>query len=174
MPVPISVGAVDIQFWRMSSMFKSVSVLLLVFAPYGQMCVAQADAPKNVTLHELTANPKKFDGEFVRVRASALMGWEGDNFLVEPREFSPTKRKFTDSSVALVWIECLSDNECNGLMGLEYGSGTITGRFHYVPSRAGRIGNRVFDPGPFQLEIIRISEVKYGDWLTEPWFSPVR
>lgn len=158
----------------MSSVSKGVTVLLLVVSVSGPPCLAQADTPKNLTLHDLTANPKRFNGTLVRVRASALIGWEGDTFLIEPHGPANAKPELTDQSAAPIWIDCGSSQSykaCNGLRGIEHGSATFIGRFRYVPNDAGR-GNAMFDPGPFQLEVVRITEIQYADRPLEPMFSP--
>lgn len=136
------------------------------------LCPAQTEAPREVTLCDLATNPSNFDGKFVRVRASASIGWEGDNFLVEPHESSPPKRCFSARVPLSIWITCKSVNACSGLVGLQFGgSGAFTGKFHSPPDAADRTRVKVFDPGPLQLEVTRISDIKYSDFSVESWFN---
>jgi hypothetical protein len=89
------------------------------------------------------------------------MGWEGDNFLSDSSELAslrvPSHRPMS------VWFYCKPDHKqqvCDtvSLVGSPF-RGTFTGYFHFVPDQKSRMKD-VFDPGPLQLEIAGIFELR--------------
>ena len=109
---------------------------------------------------DLSKNPRKFDGRLVRVRAWLAFGWEGDNFLFDSME--PASRKMPSQRSASVWFYCKPDHERKVWDTIKFGGppvlGTFTGYFHFVPDQKSRMKD-VFDPGPFQLEVIGVSDL---------------
>jgi hypothetical protein len=122
-------------------------------------CAAWAqESPAVAGVVELSRNPAKYDGRLVSVRAWLEIGWEGDNFLVDHSE--PSRH---DTARPRVWLYC--DPEYNRqVCGEAYNRykrpvlATFTGYFHFVPDKKVRMKD-VFDPGPLQLQAIRISDV---------------
>ena len=118
------------------------------------------ELPTTATISELSKNPRKFDGHLVQVRAWPALGWEGDNFLFDSAK--PAPRKTADFRAASVWFYCKPDSERKVWDTIQLGDspvlGTFTGYFHFVPDQKSRI-NAMFDPGPLQLDVIRISDL---------------
>jgi len=111
-------------------------------------CVAQR-VPTDVSISDLSLHPGKFDGRLVRVRASLIVGWEGDNFLIDP--LKPRPKTMPSRNPPSVWVydltavkaACDPQTVC-----------LFTGRFHFVPKSRMQ---SVFDPGPLQLEVVSTS-----------------
>jgi hypothetical protein len=100
-----------------------------------------------------------FDGRLVRVQAWLVFGWEGDNFLLDA---SLRPDRITEvSGGPAIWLYCKPGYEpfVYGAMrpGARRVLATFTGYFHFVPDPKLRFHD-VFDPGPFQLEAIRVSD----------------
>ena len=114
--------------------------------------------PVEVTLEDLSSYPQKFDGHLVRVRALLVLGWEGDNFLIDPSK--PTPEGFPSRNPAAVWFHCKPE-----LQKQVYGSirpnerrrvfGSYTGYFHFV--RKPQIMNGAFNPGTLQFDAVEVS-----------------
>jgi hypothetical protein len=62
-------------------MTRSGQCLAVFICTLWTLVLTAQKSPTVVTLAELSANPVKFDGRLVSVRASLDLGWEGDNFL---------------------------------------------------------------------------------------------
>jgi hypothetical protein len=121
--------------------------------------VAQ-EMPTIVRLADLSKTPEKFDGRLVQVRGWLAFGWEGDNYLFDSSDPAPLEMPSHPS--ASVWFYCKPDHERQVWDTVKFGGapvlGTVTGYFHFVPKRKSRMKN-TFDPGPFQLEVIRVSDL---------------
>lgn len=114
------------------------------------------EIPRIATVAELSHNPPKFDGQLVSVRARLQLGWEGDNFLVDPSK--PSRH---DTARPRVWLNCDAEHDrqvCGEAFNKRPALATFTGYFHFVPDKKLRKKD-VFDPGPLQLQAIRISDV---------------
>jgi hypothetical protein len=113
-------------------------------------CVAQ-QVPADVSISDLSLHPGKFDARLVRVRASLVVGWEGDNFLIDP--LKPRPKTMPSRKPASVWVYDLTSVKaaCDPQTVCLF-----TGRFHFVPDTKSRMQS-VFDPGPLQLEVSRTS-----------------
>jgi hypothetical protein len=61
--------------------------------------------PVPTTVAYLSQHQRDMDGRLVRVRARVLVGWEGDNFLVDPTESVVQKGRSTNES-EMLWISC--------------------------------------------------------------------
>ena len=127
------------------------------------MCTAVSvgqELPAIASLADLSKNPEKFDGRLVQVRAWLAFGWEGDNYLFDSSD--PAPRKMPSHPSASVWFYCKPDHERQVWDTVKFGGppvlGTFTGYFHFVPERKSRLKD-VFDPGPLQLEVIRVSDL---------------
>jgi hypothetical protein len=107
------------------------------------------------TIADLSKNPSKFDGRLVRVRALLERGWEGDDFLSDSA--TPVSHPHPH-----VWFYVNPGYErlISGAVGIGFPNvlGTFTGYFHFVPNQKSRTRD-VFDPGPFQLEVIAVSNL---------------
>jgi hypothetical protein len=116
------------------------------------------EPPAIVRLAELSKTPEKFDGRLIQVRAWLAFGWEGDNYLFESSD--PAPLKMPTNARGSVWLYCKPDHERQVCDAVKYSvlpvSGTFTGYFHFVPERKGRT-NGMFDPGPLQLEVIKVA-----------------
>ena len=136
-----------------------LTVCLVVF------CVASTgqELPTTVSVPELSKNPRKFDGHLVQVRAWLALGWEGDNFLFDSEK--PAPRKTADFRAASVWFYCKTDRERKVCDTIQFGGppvlGTFTGYFHFAPDQKSRMKD-VFDPGPLQLEVVRVADLANG------------
>ena len=112
------------------------------------------------SISDLAQHPLRFDGRLVVVRARLAMGWEGDNFLLDPS--APLNGSLASLSPESVWLYCKPGHECQPDRTVEGGhwvvAGTFVGYFHFVPDHKSRRGD-VFDPGPFQLEGIGVFDV---------------
>jgi hypothetical protein len=104
------------------------------------------------------------DGRLVRLRARVLVGWEGDNFLVDPSESAVQKGRSTSES-AMLWIFCEPRYErqvCKPAFDASFGKRdagpvfTFTGYFHFAPNEKSR-SKSVFDPGPLQFSATALS-----------------
>jgi hypothetical protein len=107
---------------------------------------------------ELSRNPAKFDGRLVSIRAWLEFGWEGDNFLLDRSE--PSRH---DTARPRVWLYCDAEHDrkvCSDAYNRYKRPvlATFTRYFHFVPDKKVRMKD-VFDPGPLQLQAIRISDV---------------
>lgn len=135
-----------------------LTVCLVVF------CVASTGQElTTVSVPELSKNPRKFDGHLVQVRAWLALGWEGDNFLFDSEK--PAPRKTADFRAASVWFYCKPDRERKVCDTIQFGGppvlGTFTGYFHFAPDQKSRMKD-VFDPGPLQLEVVRVADLANG------------
>jgi hypothetical protein len=113
--------------------------------------------PIDVTIHELAAHPKTFDGRLVRVYGVPTLGWEGDNFL---REWPEQKK----GGPASLWFYCpaKTERETFALLDAANVRGrsvlfVFTGYFHFAPKSVKE--REVFDPGPLHLEVLRASRL---------------
>jgi len=129
------------------------------------------ELPTIASVTELSKNARKFDGHLVQVRAWLAFGWEGDNFLFDSAK--PAPHNTADFRAPSVWFYCkpddyrdrtplrtLGDLERKGCDTIKIDVspilGTFTGYFHFVTDQKTRMKD-VFDPGPFQLEVIGVS-----------------
>lgn len=112
-------------------------------------CSAQ-DAPTDVSISDLSLHPEKFDAHLVRVRAFLIVGWEGDNFLIDPSKPRPTA--MPSRKPPSVWL--LDLTPVKAACGPETVC-VFTGRFHFVKKPQMQFGT--FDPGPLQFEVVRTS-----------------
>jgi len=107
----------------------------------------------DVTIYDLGANPQKFDGRQVRVRALLVFGWEGDNFLSDP-----TPRNLPSGSPAYLWFYCKPEREQQVYGRFRPDGRSIQawfkGYFHFVSQPQG---NGMFNPGHLQFEATEIS-----------------
>jgi hypothetical protein len=116
--------------------------------------------PTVASVTALSKNSRNFDGHLVQVRAWLVFGWEGDNFLFD--SVKPAPRKTGDFRAASVWFYCKPGDQGKVCATIQFGVapvlGTFTGYFHFVPDQKLRRKD-LFDPGPLQLEVIRISDL---------------
>jgi hypothetical protein len=117
--------------------------------------------PIDVTVAELSLTEYKFDGKLVRVRARPEMGWEGDSFLCDPPpgsyEMCPDRPKLWFS------VDPAHEKELSRVFWSTKDDpvvGTFLGYFHLVPINREHIGEGIFDPGPFHLRVIGVSDVR--------------
>jgi hypothetical protein len=112
--------------------------------------------------------PRKFDGLLVRVRARAVVGWEGDDFLYDPTEQAGGK---APGRAGAVWFYCNAENGRLVYAAIDrrnsFTTATFTGYFHFVPDPKNR-GKHMFDPGRLQLEVVGVSDVAKSQ---TPWVS---
>lgn len=96
------------------------------------------------------------------VRAWLVMGWEGDNFLFDAS--APPDRNMPSRVTPSIWLYCKPEHEeqVYGAISRQRVLGTFTGYFHFVPDQKSRIQS-VFDPGPLQLEGIRVTQLDSED-----------
>jgi hypothetical protein len=62
----------------------------------------------DVAVRDLSQTPRKFDGLLVRVRARAVVGWEGDDFLYDPTEQAGGNK--APGRAGAVWFYCNAEN----------------------------------------------------------------
>ena len=131
-----------------------VCVMLSYIVSTGQ------ELPTAASVTELSKNPRNFNGHLVKVGAWLVFGWEGDNFLFDSQK--PAPRKTADFRAASVWFYCKPGGQGKACDTIQFGVApmlrTFTGYFHFVPDQKSRRKD-VFDPGPFQLEVIGISDL---------------
>ncbi len=117
--------------------------------------VAVAD-PIETTITDLSLHAKDFDGHLVHINAVLVLGWEGDNFLLDPSKPAPVYMPSRDP--ASIWFYCnpIHEKQVYAAIGQErriYGS--FKGYFHWVEKP--RIVNGLFDPGSLQFEAVEAS-----------------
>jgi hypothetical protein len=120
------------------------------------------EIPIVTSIIDLSLHPLRFDGCLVLVRARMSFGWEGDNFLSDPSiPFDPPYGRpavwyyHKPDRPPLVYGHELLFNSAP-IATPDHTVGAFTGYFHFVPDEKSRIKD-VFDPGPLQLEVIRVS-----------------
>jgi hypothetical protein len=122
--------------------------------------------PTVVTVTYLSTHPKEMDGKRVSVRARLEMGWEGDNFLVDPGDESVQAER-PSKPPARIWIYCDPRDEwrvCAPVFDASVGRGykgavaTFIGRFHFEPDRKAQ-WKGVFQTGPLQLSADSVSDI---------------
>ena len=118
-----------------------------------------ARTPLQITISDLAANPGKFDGQFVRVRALLVYGWEGDDFLSDPTPQS------TRPPHLWVYWEPEHDKDIAGAFRADRESveAWFMGYFRFVPNHRP---NGMFDPGSLQLEAIEVSDSQLSQSLS--------
>ena len=140
-----------------------VALLLTTFSPFAG---AQQLSGKDVTVRGLATHPQVFDGQLIKVKGLITFGWEGDNFLLDLPNSQNANLKRQFESKPRLWFYG-NEGEINKAWeayqklwskGSGFASGTFTGYFHFVPSAKGRMKD-VFDPGPFQLEVVTVSDI---------------
>jgi hypothetical protein len=112
----------------------------------------QSTKAPDVTVYELSRQPREYDGHLVRVRAVVVLSWEGDNFLSDPNP--------QNTAPPYVWIywnaergqQIYTEIRSAGRRSVY---GWFTGIFHFVPRP--RVINGAFYPGPLQLEAVSAS-----------------
>lgn len=82
------------------------------------------------------------------------MGWEGDNFLREsPEQNKGARRELWFYPVAGRDAEIVGELDHLNVRSRDV-LFVFTGTFHFAPGRSR--GHEVFDPGPYQLEVINV------------------
>jgi hypothetical protein len=127
----------------------SIVFLGLVYSSGRLQSEEESTKAADVTVHELSRQSQVYDGHLVRVRAVAVLGWEGDNFLSDP---SPQS-----AAPPYVWIHWNTDRVYEQIKSAGRTSvyGWFTGIFHFVPKP--HVINGAFYPGPLQLEAVEAS-----------------
>jgi hypothetical protein len=96
----------------------------------------------------------------VRVRARAVLGWEGDNFLYDSPEQAGGNK--SPGRAGAVWFYCNAENRRQVYAVIDrrnsFTMATFTGYFHFVPDPKNRVKD-TFDPGRLQIEIVSVSDV---------------
>jgi len=148
---------------------------LLTLFVCGILCCSLSAAqtkPLDVAVSDLSQTPRKFDGVLVRVRARAVVGWEGDDFLYDPTEQAGGNK--APSRAGAVWFYCNAENGRHVYAAIDrrnsFTTATFTGYFHFVPDAKNR-GKHMFDPGRLQLEVVGVSDVAKSQ---TPWVSKGR
>jgi hypothetical protein len=104
------------------------------------------------------------DGKFVAVRARIEVGWEGDNFLVDP--IGPDGKSPTEAPK--LWIFCeprYAQRVCGPAFDASFGRGyqgavaTFTGYFHFAPDVKAQ-WKGVFLTGPLQFSAVSVSDLE--------------
>jgi len=112
-----------------------------------------SDRPIETSITDLSEHAKSLDGHLVRVPAVLVLGWEGDNFLVDPSKPDPLEMPSRDP--ASVWFYTKRDSEARvfGAIGrARVVYGVFEGYFHLVAKP--QMVNRVVYPGSLQFEAI--------------------
>ena len=112
--------------------------------------------PRFTTIRELASNPRKFDRQYVQLRAWPAMGWEGDNYLFE----QPYRPGMLVSGAPALWIYTSDADLGGGFDGIRLmnqSGGFFRGYFHYV---ANSKSNGMFNPGPLQFDVTSASKLK--------------
>jgi hypothetical protein len=122
-------------------------------------------SPINVTVANLSLHAREMDGKLVRVRARVEVGWEGDNFLVDPVDAVAQKGKSSNPRARL-WIYCdprYAHQVCDPVFaasasrGHEGALGTFIGYFHFAPDTKSQT------KGVFQTEALQFSATSVSD-----------
>ena len=142
---------------------RRASERFLTLFVYTTLCCSISSAqtkPIDVAVRDLSQTPRKFDGLLVRVRARAVVGWEGDDFLYDPPEQASGNKR--PGRAEAVWFYCNAENGRQVYAAIDrmnsFTMATFTGYFHFVPDPKNRV-KHMFDPGPLQLEIVSVSDV---------------
>ena len=142
---------------------KRAGERLLTLFVCGILCCSLASAqtkPIDVAVGDLSQTPRKFDGLLLRVRARAVVGREGDDFLYDPTE-QAGGNKAPDRAGA-VWFYCNAENGRQVYAAIDrknsFTTATFTGYFHFAPDPKNR-GKHMFDPGRLQFEVVAVSDV---------------
>jgi len=142
---------------------KHASERLLTFFVYATLYCSISSAqtkPIDAAIRDLSQTPRKFDGLLVRLRALAVLGWEGDNFLYDPPEQAAENKR--PRRARAVWFYCNAENGRQVYAAIDrrnsFTKATFTGYFHFVPDPKNR-GKHMFDPGRLQLEVVGVSDV---------------
>jgi hypothetical protein len=102
----------------------------------------------------------KVDGLLVRVRARAVVGREGDDFLYDPTEQARGNK--APGRAGAVWFYCNAENGRQVYAAIDrrnrFTTATFTGYFHFVPDPENR-EKHMFDPGRLQFEVVAVSDV---------------
>jgi len=112
-----------------------------------------------VTVADLAQNPQKFDGRLVRVDALFVYGWEGDDFVSDPKPEATRPPH--------LWVYWKREHQPDIGAAFRADRESIeawfTGYFDSVPNHRA---NGMFDPGPFQLEVIKVSNPQLSPSLS--------
>lgn len=125
------------------------------------------DVPTSVTIAYLSLHSGGMDGKLVRVRARVEVGWEGDNFLVDPSGAVVQKGRSPNEPPKLrIFCDpryerqvCAPAFDASALKGRHGAVGTFTGYFHFVPDKKSR-PKGMLDPGPLQFSAISVSDLE--------------
>jgi ankyrin repeat protein len=130
------------------------SILVIALLASNLLQCQEGPGPIDVTISDLSQHPQKFDGQLVRVAASLVFGWEGDNFMSDPNPQS-----IPSSGPSYLWFYCKPEREQQVYGPIRIAErrsvhGSFTGYFHFVlkPKENG-----MFDPGHLQFETIEVS-----------------
>jgi hypothetical protein len=106
------------------------------------------------------------DGKLVSVRSRLEVGWEGDNFLVDPLS-AVVQRGKPSNPPPKVWIYCDPRYErqvcgpvfmASAFRGHQGAVATFIGNFHFVPDQKSQ-KKGIFQTGPLQFSAISVSDV---------------
>jgi hypothetical protein len=140
---------------------RTVCLAALTFAALVGSVLGKDEATADritVTVSDLAENPAKFQGSLVRVRALYVSGWEGDSFLSDPKPQAGIPQR--------IWVYWKSyrSQPIFGRPIVKSGvEGWFTGYFHFVPTHKA---NGMFDPGPFQLDCVEVSNIQKSSSLS--------
>jgi hypothetical protein len=143
-------------------MKRACERLLTFFVSATLYCLTSSaqTKPIDVAVRDLSQTPRKFDGLLVRLRARAVVGWEGDDFLYDPTEQAGGNK--APGRAGAVWFYCNAENGRQVYAAINrrnsFTTATFTGYFHFLPDPKNR-GKHMFDPGRLQLEVVGISDV---------------
>jgi hypothetical protein len=142
---------------------KHAGERLLTLFVCGILCCSLSSAqtkPIDVAVGDLSQTPRKFDGLLVRVRARAVVGREGDDFLYDPTEQARGNK--APGRAGAVWFYCNAENGRQVYAAIDrrnrFTTATFTGYFHFVPDPENR-EKHMFDPGRLQFEVVAVSDV---------------
>ena len=154
---------------------KRAGERLLTLFVCGILCCSLGSAqtkPIDVAVGDLSQTPRKFDGLLLRVRARAVVGREGDDFLYDPTEQAGGNK--APGRAGAVWFYCNAENGRQVYAAIDrrnsFTTATFTGYFHFVPDPKNR-EKHMFDPGRLQFEVVAVSDVAKSQ---TPWVSEGR
>ena len=152
--------------------FVAYSLCLLLLLDKPAPCKqGTASPPINVSVSELATHPQKYDGKLVCVKAVAVYGWEGDDFLIDPSKPVPLDMA-SGGDPASVWFYQKRSKLQRGQEPIEKQVSrcrSFAEYFHLVDKP--QIVNGAFYPGSLQLETLKDSSDQWPRSLAAAMLS---
>lgn len=115
-----------------------------------------ASPPIETSVTSLSLHPDEFNGRLVRVHAVLSVGFEGDDFLLDPSNPSPLYMPSRDPASVWFYSRPMHEQQVYGAIGsnrIIYG--VFLGYFHVLDKP--QLAKGLFNPGPLQFEAVESS-----------------